>query len=181
MSTTGDHYSKEEKERIMNQICSTLSDTKVPEPVLERAIHDPLYLHHLLLVKDSQSLLEKLIHEVMETPCTFSTGIRQPSIKEIVNATKSILNAVAVQSLRTSDHDLKLRLDACYSCGNRVSAPNQGLYRVSKIVMGNDICRLCGCHVETKSRLLREQCPAPDETNPGFNRWRQPIPNRSNA
>jgi hypothetical protein len=180
MSTDG-NYNKDEKERIMNQVCSALGDTKVPEPVLERAIHDPLYLHHLLLIKDSQSLLEKLIHEVMEALPTVSTGIRQPNIKEIANATQSILSAVAVPSLRTSDNDLKLRLDACYSCDNRVSAPNQGLYRVSKVVMGGDVCRLCGCHVETKARLARERCPAPDETNPGFNRWGQPIPNNNSA
>lgn len=176
MSPTGT-YSKDEKERIMNQICSALGDIEIPESVLERAIHDPLYLHHLLLVKDSRSLLEKLIHEVAEPPSTTSTGIRQPNIKEIANATQSILSAAAIPSLRTSDNELKLRLDACYSCSNKVSAPNQGFYKVSKIVMGSDICRLCGCHIETKARLLRERCPAPDETNPGFNRWGQPIPN----
>lgn len=174
---TASNYSNDEKKRIMNQIRSALGDTKVPEPVLERAIHDPLYLHHLLQVKDSRSLLEKLIYEVMEAPSTVSRGIRQPNIKEIASATQSILSAAAIPSLRTSDNDLKLRLDACYSCSKRVSAPNQGLYKISKIVMGSDICRLCGCHIETKARLLRERCPAPDETNSGFNRWGQPIPN----
>jgi hypothetical protein len=180
MSTDG-YYSADEKERIMNQIRAAFDDTKLPDLVLERAIHDPLYLHHLLLVKDSHSLLVKLIHEVTEAPSTVSTGIRQPNIKEIANATQSILSAVAIPSLRSSDNDLKIRLDACYSCDNKVSAPNQGLYKISKIVMGNDVCRLCGCHIETKARLLREQCPAPDETNPGFNRWGQPIPNSNGA
>ena len=180
MSTAG-NYSKDEKERIMNQVCSALSDIDVPEPVLECAIHDPLYLHHLLLVKDSPSLLEKLIHEVMNAPTTVSTDIRQPNIKEIANATKSILSAAADPTLRTSDNDLKLRLDACYSCDNRVIAPNQGIYRVSKIMMGSNICRLCGCHIETKARLTREHCPAPDETNHGFNRWGQPIPHSNTS
>lgn len=172
-------YSTDEKERIVNEIRSALGDAELPEPVLERAIHDPLYLHHLLLVKDSHSLLEKLVHEAIEVPSTISTGIRQLNIKDIANATRSILSAVAIPSLRASNNDLKIRLDACYSCDNRVSAPSQGLYRVSKMVMGNDVCRLCGCHIETKASLLRERCPAPDETNPEFNRWGQPIPNNS--
>jgi hypothetical protein len=176
MSTTG-NYSNDEKERIMNQIRSALGDTEVPEAVLERAIHDPLYLHHLLLVKDSRSLLEKLIHEVVEAPSTTYSGIRQPNIKEIANATQAILSAAAIPSLRTSDTELKLRLDACYSCSNRVSAPNQGFYKISKIAMGSEICSLCGCHIETKARLARERCPAPDEIKPGLNRWGQPIPN----
>ncbi|MBC6471911.1 MAG: hypothetical protein GDA48_03030 [Hormoscilla sp. GM102CHS1] len=90
-------------------------------------------------------------------------------------ATQAILSATAIPSLRTSDPELKLRLNACYSCSNRVSAPNQGIYKLSKMAMGTDICRLCGCHIETKARLAREQCPAPDESNPGFNRWRQAI------
>lgn len=175
MSETG-IYSKDEKERIMNQVRSALGEVKVPEPVLERAIHDPLYLHHILLVKDSPSLLEKLIREVMDAaPSTVSTNIRQPSIKEIVNATQSILNAVAFPSLRTSDTELKLRIDACYSCSNRVTAPNQGFYKFSKIAMGNEICSLCGCHIETKARLVKERCPAPDGVNPELNRWKQPI------
>lgn len=174
MSTIG-YYSNDEKEQIMNQISANLGDAKVPEPILERAIHDPLYLHHLLQVKDSQSLLEKLIHEVMEAPSTTYTGIRQPSIKDIANATKAILSAAAIPSLRTSDTELKLRLDACYSCSNRVNAPNQGFYKISKIAMGSEICRLCGCHIESKARLERERCPAIDKTNLGFNRWGQPI------
>jgi hypothetical protein len=172
-----DNYSKDEKERVIDQIRHALGDTKVPEPVLERASYDPLYLHHLLLVKDSRLLLEKLIHEVVEAPSTPCTGVKQPSIKEIANATQAILSAAAIPSLRTSDAELKLRLDACYSCSNRMSAPNQGFYRVSKIAMGNDVCRLCGCHIETKARLVREKCPGSDETNPGFNYWGQPLPN----
>ncbi len=178
---TVSNYSKDEKERIMNQIRSALGDTKVSEKVLERAVHDPLYLHHLLLVKDSPSFLEKLIREVVETSSTTDTGIRQPNIKEIANATQAILSAAAIPSLRTSENELKVRLNSCYSCSNRISAPNQGIYKLSKIAMGNDICRLCGCHIETKARLAKEECPAPDETQPGFNRWGQPIQLRSNV
>jgi hypothetical protein len=172
--STASNYSNDEKERIMDQLRTALGETKVPEPVLERAIHDPLYLHHLLQVKDSRSLLEKLIHEVVQAP---TNTVRQPNIKDIANATQAILSAVAVPSLRTSDTELKLRLDSCYSCSNRMSAPNQGFYKISKIAMGTEICRLCGCHIETKARLERERCPAIDETNPEFNRWRQPISN----
>jgi hypothetical protein len=108
-------------------------------------------------------------------------SVRQPNIKDIANATQAILSAAAIPSLRTSDTDLKLRLDACYSCSNRMSAPNQGFYKISKIAMGSEICRLCGCHIETKARLERERCPAIDETNPGFNRWGQPILNSNNV
>lgn len=188
-----DNYSKEEKEQIMNQIHSALGETKVPKAVLERAIYDPLYLHHLLLVKDSPSFLKKLIHEVVKESSD-TTGkqvishgynevnsldayvnIRQPKLKEITNATRAILSALAVPSLRTSDIELEIRLDACSSCKNRVAAPNKGIYKLSKIAMGNDICQLCGCHIETKARLAKERCPAPDENNPGFNRWGQSI------
>jgi hypothetical protein len=179
--STSSNYSNDEKERIMNQIRAALGENKVPEPVLERAIHDPLYLHHLLQVKDSRSLLEKLIHEVVQAPPTTYMSVRQPNIKDIANATQAILSAAAIPSLRTSDTDLKLRLDACYSCSNRMSAPNQGFYKISKIAMGSEICRLCGCHIETKARLERERCPAIDETNPGFNRWGQPVLNSNNV
>jgi len=172
---TVDNHNSEEKKRIMNQIRTPLCDTKVPEPVLERGIHDPLYLHHLLQFKDSPSFLKKLISEVTEAPFTTFRDIKHPNLKEIANATQAILSATAIPSLRTSDTELKLRLNACYSCSNRVSAPNQGIYKLSKMAMGTDICRLCGCHIETKARLAREQCPAPDESNPGFNRWRQAI------
>ncbi len=158
------------------RILKYLGNAYVPDPVIDHAIHDPLFLHHLLQVKNSPPLLDKLIKEVLNAPNTAYSQPRRLGLKEIANATRSILNAATSESLRSSDAVVKIRLDACYSCENRIKAPNQGIYKVSKHVLGNEVCRLCGCHIETKARLLKEQCPAPDKGNPGFNRWGQLIP-----
>lgn len=169
------------KESVASQVRNLFGNIELPDQVLERAAEDPLFLHHLILVKDSHSLLGKLVREAMEKPSSTSTSIRQIGAKEIAHATQSILSALSNPALRTNARDLELRLDACYSCNNRVAAPDKGLYKMSKIFMGSNVCRLCGCHIETKARLHRERCPAPDIMKPGYNLWGQPLLNGKSA
>lgn len=163
-------------DQFKKEILEVLGNADVPEPVLEHSFHDPLFLHHLLQVKDSPPLLEKLIKELLDAKAPIPSRTRQPNLKEIAKATKSIISAAAFVSLRSSDADVKIRLDACYSCDKRIKAPNHGVYNISKNILGVDVCSLCGCHIEAKARLLKERCPSPDASNPGFNRWGQPIP-----
>ena len=128
-----------------------LRPERLPVRAVQKAAADGLYLHHLMASKGEGVFLELLFAEADKRPAPERPERLQAQARQVVQAlVRSRLRFVG-------EAERKARLAACMSCAHRQAPPDGGLQRLLRT---RQVCGLCGCDVEKKTRLSGETCPA---------------------
>jgi hypothetical protein len=136
--------------------------------VLHAALRDETYAHNLRVSSRTPALLKMLLMnppKPRQAP-PFSTAELAGRVAEaIVRWTKTGFSVVDKATLER-------RRNACYSCPNLSTPPDQLAYKLTP--GAGDVCALCGCKVNSKIRLPSESCPDRHPEREGETRWGEP-------
>jgi hypothetical protein len=153
---------------------SRLLGTRVSTTVAIAAAHDPLYLHHLLVCRDTPGFLG---HLLQNPPDIASIGVSRNGSSTgqiLANFARSVISWGRSGFRTVSNEVYQRRLQACSSCPHLVGGYDRGQALSTPGLDG--VCSLCGCPVKRKARLATEQCPDISET--GNSRWAVISPSR---
>lgn len=140
-----------------------LSEDVLPEHALRRAAEDPLYLHHILIVRESPLLLAKLTDDAM-----IRTSIERLGIEQTVRA---VVKRITQPLIEADENTIEKRLAACRRCPHLAEPPRSLIYRMGAFAGGGKICDICGCFVTFKARLAAATCPDRSPEDPSNSRW----------
>lgn len=141
------------------------------ENIENKIIEDPLYLHHLLVVKDDDELLAVLLRSVNMKNDLQAPALGQQNKLELVQTAIGALAGWAKDSFRlTPNEESQRRLSICQSCPHRKTIPVRGIYKLLSSHEEEDVCNLCGCLIRRKVALNSEICPDV-EYHHGRGRW----------
>jgi hypothetical protein len=147
------------------QLAATLGlEQPVPLPVLEAALRDDAYAHNLLASRRTPAMLQILL---ANPPRPRTAGPRFSSAELVGRAAIAMARWARTGFSVVDEATLKRRRDACLSCPNLSEAPDRLLYRLTP----GQICKLCGCKVQDKTRLPTEACPERDPERSELSRW----------
>lgn len=142
-----------------------VSIVELPVHVIENAINDPLYLHHLVSCKSDIFMLHILFKEAIQS--THKVNVKELNKSKIFrHATSSAIKWLSFGAKFTDEVEYQKRRQACFSCPNISIAPKYKLYRLLKT---HYVCRLCGCDIDRKAKLDTEACPDKKYSEKG--RW----------
>ncbi len=152
----------------------------VSEDVLKASLQDENYANKLLSSKDSPEVLLHLLNNPPQhrlDPQAFSTG------ELVARAAGALLRWSKTGFKIVDDEALERRENACLACPNlrgpetllEIIIPSSSINDKPGNRTGNQVCRLCGCNVNKKIRLISESCPAIDLANPELTRWGEVV------
>lgn len=147
-------------------------------PVLEAALADSLYAHHLFSAATHPQFLEVLLRTPPATSAV-ATFREMPMRQQMLQAIDA-LGRWAKMGFRLADEStVARRLTACAACPHRRGGPTPNslaeLVRRLGLASGADTCGVCGCLLNSKARLSSEQCPEADPQHPSLTRWGEPV------
>ena len=137
----------------------------VSENVLFASLQDEIYSNKLLRSKDSPDVLQYLL----ENPPMHHIDREAFSTTELIARAATALVRWSKAGFKfVDDVTLEKREDACLACPNlrgpetllEIIIPSSSINEKPGNRTGNKICRLCGCNVHKKIRLVSELCPA---------------------
>ena len=140
-----------------------IAHIRIPDHLLYRIQHDDLLLHHLMVCRQDEMMLNILLNEAPpEQPINNLPGNRQL----LTHVARSVKNWAAANFEKTPLNEYQRRLSICNACPNKVKPDGRMLYRM---IAPSYVCNLCGCDIERKAVIRREQCP--DKHAAGEGRW----------
>ena len=149
--------------------------------VMRRAMVDSNFAHRLLISRNSQGFLEALmsdpknrLYELHEDAATEAP--QRSNLKLVGSMTKSLLRWSKAGFTHVDEEIYQQRTSTCKACPHLVEAPNNLVYKI-RLTRKEDtkVCNLCGCIAARKARLSTETCPGAHPTQPGINRWGEPL------
>lgn len=151
------------------QLASTLGlDQPVPLTVLEAALNDDTYAHNLLASRRTPAMMQILL---ANPPRLRVTEPRWSNTELVGRAAAAMARWARTGFSVVDEATLTRRRDACLACPNLTQAPDQQIYRL----LPGQICKLCGCRVQEKTKLPSEACPERDPQRSDFSRWGEPF------
>lgn len=157
------------------QIIETLRlPPDVPDAVVQAALANPLYAHHLAATADA----EKLRAQLLRNPPAVAESAAPATRAVATKAMASVLSWARTGFASVPEETFKARMEACEACPHARPAPKTALYRLAggdRDMSASKICGLCGCLLGRKARMASEDCPDADPRT-GATRWpaRQP-------
>ena len=148
----------------------------VPEEVLNLAVEDPSYAHHLLVCKSTPEFLTILFEVACRSEMKNRTMCPSAkSSKDIVVRAAAALWSWTKTGFALLDNDIyNHRLGICSACPHLGDPPDSLLYNISSLAAGTDkICTLCGCFLKNKAKLPSERCPDRHPTKQDLSRWEE--------
>jgi hypothetical protein len=148
-------------------------DEPVSEQVIQAAINNPLYRHHLFACRNTPEFLERLISNPPVSEKSLSSNLYHQSNSEIIaKGIKTLLNWSKVGFSVVDNETYEKRFSCCIQCPNLVEAPDRLIYRIiSAKTVDSRICNVCGCVASKKASLPLESCPDKHPEYPHLNRW----------
>ncbi len=163
------------KEQQLIEMAAILGlDEPVSDTVLQAAVADSTYAHHLLVCRDQPEFLNQLL----SNPPTIPQAATLSSSDLITKAAGSLVRWAKTGFTTVDDDIYQKRLTACQSCPNLRTPPlNQSTLYAMAGANSNErtICGLCGCVATVKARRTSESCPASHPAQPGFTRWNEAV------
>ena len=139
--------------------------------VMNAAIEDPLYAHHLFVCRNSPSMQRSML----------ASAPRHAVNGEATNRSNGELVSKAVRALwRWRTHGFRIvepetlnrRWSACEKCPHLIDPPKRAVLQLAALVSeDNRVCNMCGCVARNKARVPSETCPDRDPKSPQFTRW----------
>jgi hypothetical protein len=149
-------------------------DRAVSVEVLEAALRDETYAHHLLASRRSPSMLKYLLAHPPKQKSSVAENPRFSNIDLAKRAAKALLRWGAVGFSVVDQTTLERRRAACSSCPHLIDPPDMLVYELAGIGEEQKICGLCGCSVRKKMKVPTESCPDHHPEMTGMNRWGEP-------
>jgi hypothetical protein len=147
----------------------------VTEDVLQAAVADSTYAHHLLVCRGNAEYLD---HLLANPPHVKSNGEIHSRTTLVRRAAESLVLWARTGFSTVSEETYRKRLDACSDCPHLKTPPENRsvLYRIAgAAATDRAVCRECGCVVTVKARRVSDTCPVAHASRPGINRWDEPI------
>lgn len=169
----------ENRKKLEELLCL---EKPLTDKVFNAALGNPLYLHHLLSVKDFAVMRDHLLANppASAPPRSRSAKIKTPAseLDLMKKATKAIWNWGKSGFKTVDEETYERRFSACMSCEHIQDPPDTMLYKLTTITKKDQnsrkSCNLCGCVVSNKANLPDESCPADHLVLEGMTRWGEP-------
>lgn len=147
----------------------------VSEDVLQAAVADSTYAHHLLVCRGNAEYMD---HLLANPPKLKSNGEVHSRTSLVRRAAESLVLWARTGFSTVTEDVYRKRLDACGECPHLRTPPETKsmLYRIAGAAPGErGVCSECGCVVSVKARRVSDTCPVAHPSRPGINRWDEPM------
>ncbi|MDA0631860.1 hypothetical protein OUY22_00385 [Nonomuraea sp. MCN248] len=172
------HQSSIGTEQIRERLSELLGPGagEISDDVVLAVVDDPLYLHHLLISRQTPAFLRLLLDSPPET--AGASPVPRSAAKLSRQAASSFWKWAKSGFEFVPDEQYERRLAACRQCPHLTDPPQSKLYDVATVARRGDdrkICDLCGCVVASKARIPSETCPDPRPGRGDVNRWGEKV------
>ena len=150
---------EELKEKLMSEF--GIPENRLPNSVLHKCIEDTAFLSDVLMCWKDDFMYSLVLKQIPSTNTISDTELLKTSSKSVIKWIKGGMKF-------SSETIYNERLLACNSCEHSSLPSSSLLYKISRSVK---ICKLCGCDIHKKAKLLTETCP--DTSYGKYNRWKK--------